>query len=416
VQARNDVLKVAVYDATDGQRVVASVVFGKSALNAKVRVGRTHPYGPRADRGLVLRLGGHARRENPSPRLPAEVTSFVGRRRELAEVKRLLERTRLLTLTGAGGCGKSRLAERAAAELARAFPGGVCLVELVALDDPALLVHAALHALDLRDQTTVWPLATLTGYLAERRLLLVLDNCEHLRDACAVLVDAVLHACAEVCIVTTSCQPLGAPGEATLRVPSLSLPDPGQMPTAATWRSYETLALFEDRAAAVDPAFTINRSNASAAVGVCRRLDGIPLAIELAAVWVRTIGITQILERLDDRFRSCPRAVPSLSDATAHCGRRSTGASSGCRHRSECCGTLHPAAHRANVCLRPEPGRAVRVAGHARLWSRPSRAARPRPRSADPRRLAHPDRLEPGGARSGRVVNPAGLTAGPSKG
>ncbi len=244
-------------------------------------------------------------------RLAPEVTSFIGRRRELTEIKRLLETTRLLTLTGAGGCGKTRLALRAAAELARLFPDGVYVVELASLGDAAVLVHAVFQALDFRDQTSAWPLTTLSDYLASKRLLLVLDNCEHLVDACAVMVDALLRACADVRILTTSRQPLGTPGETTYRVPSLTVPGPDHAPAHTEWRSFEAVALFEDRAGAVDPGFTLTRANASAVIEVCHHLDGIPLAIELAAVWVRTLSVAQIAERLDDRFRLLSRSSPA---------------------------------------------------------------------------------------------------------
>ena len=183
------------------------------------------------------RVAARAGRTHPA-NLPADVTSFVGRRRELAEVKRLLASTRLLTLTGAGGCGKSRLAVRAASEVQRGFPDGVRLVELAALTDPGLLVHAVFQGLDMRDQTSSWPMATLTSFLADKRLLLVLDNCEHLVDACAVLVDGLLQACANLRILTTSRQPLGIAGETTFRVPSLSVPESNVLPSATSWRTY----------------------------------------------------------------------------------------------------------------------------------------------------------------------------------
>jgi predicted ATPase len=179
---------------------------------------------------VVARAGGPQ-----SINLPADVTSFVGRRHELAEVKRLLASTRLLTLTGAGGSGKSRLAVRSAAELSRGFPDGVRLVELAALGDPALVVHAVFRSLHLRDQTSSWPLDTLSRYLADRRMLLVLDNCEHLLDACAVLVDTLLEACPDLRFLTTSRQPLGIAGETTFRVPSLGLPDADLRPSATAW-------------------------------------------------------------------------------------------------------------------------------------------------------------------------------------
>src|SRR5262249_16352425 len=140
-------------------------------------------------------------------------------------------------------------------------------------------------------------------YLADRRMLLVLDNCEHLLDACAVLVDTLLQACPHLRFLATSRQPLGIAGETTFRVPSLGLPDADLRPSTTAWRACEAVALFEDRATAVDPLFASSDGNAAAIVDLCRRLDGVPLAIELAAVWVRTITVPQIVERLADRFR-----------------------------------------------------------------------------------------------------------------
>ena len=232
--------------------------------------------------------------------LPAEMTSFVGRRREMAETRRLLSTSRLLTLTGVGGVGKTRLAVRMAANLRRSFPDGVWFVELASLHDPQLLPHTVSNTLDLR-QVSANPAADLADYLEDKRLLVVLDNCEHLTDACAVLTSKLLAAAPGLQVLATSRHVLGVEGEQILPVPPLSAPDDGAQ-TVGDPRRYESVALFLDRVAAVAPDFRLVAANSAAVMELCRRLDGIPLAIELAAVWLRTLTPAQILERLEDRF------------------------------------------------------------------------------------------------------------------
>jgi predicted ATPase/DNA-binding CsgD family transcriptional regulator len=229
-------------------------------------------------------------------RLPADTTSFVGRRRELAEARRLLSRTRLLTLTGAGGVGKTRLALRLAGQLRAAFPDGVHLVELGSLHDPALLAQTVATEFGLRD-ASVEPAARLAEYLEDKRLLLVLDNCEHLAEACAVLVGKLLTTVPELRVLATTRHVLGIEGEQVLRVPPLGLPDD----LDKVGRS-DAVSLFVERAAAVAPDFVLDDRNREQVVAICRRLDGIPLAIELAAVWVKRLSLAEILDRLDDRF------------------------------------------------------------------------------------------------------------------
>src|SRR5215475_3047871 len=187
--------------------------------------------------------------------LPAELTSFVGRRKELSEVKRLLTTTRLLTLTGSGGAGKTRLALRAAAEMARAFSDGVWLVSLASIDDPQLVVQAVLNALGLQDMSSGPSLSVLTRYLADKHLLLVLDNCEHLLDSCAVLAITLLKSCPDLRVLATSRQALGATGETRMRVPPLSLPEDGPLLTREQIATSEAVALLSERAAAVLPSF-----------------------------------------------------------------------------------------------------------------------------------------------------------------
>ncbi|HEV2771057.1 MAG TPA: LuxR C-terminal-related transcriptional regulator [Solirubrobacteraceae bacterium] len=235
--------------------------------------------------------------------IPAELTSFIGRRRELAQVKAALATARLITLTGPGGVGKTRLARRSAAALGGTFDERVWLVELGEVEDDTLLAQSVAGALDLRDESGRWPVAMLTDHLASRRLLLVLDNCEHLLEASAVLCDALLRACPQLRILATSRQPLGVEGETTLLVPPLSVPesDPKLRPPSPGWG--DATDLFAERAAATLPGFTVTAQNAAAVAELCRRLDGMPLAIELAAARLRALTLEQILDRLDDRLR-----------------------------------------------------------------------------------------------------------------
>jgi predicted ATPase/class 3 adenylate cyclase len=243
--------------------------------------------------------------------LPLQVTGFVGREGELAAVARLLAGEppgpRLVTLTGPGGCGKTRLALQAAAEVLDAHPDGVWLVELGALADPALVPQAVAAAVGVREAPGRPLLATLTDALRPKRLLVVLDNCEHLLDACARLADALLRTCPHVRVLATSREALGIAGETAWRVPSLPVPaaagaaEPG--PDVAGLARYAAVRLFADRAAAVRPGFALTPDNAAAVAEICARLDGIPLALELAAARVRVLPPQQLLARLEDRFR-----------------------------------------------------------------------------------------------------------------
>ncbi|NGN65012.1 AAA family ATPase [Streptomyces sp. A7024] len=235
--------------------------------------------------------------------LPPEATTFIGRRDELADAAELLTGTRLLTLTGAGGSGKTRLALRLAAERAE-FPDGVWCVQLSGLQDPDLLAHAIAERLQLADQTSRPQLDVVTEFLADKRLLLILDTCEHLVDACALLAEVLLRAAPGLRILATSRQRLNIVGEQVFLVPPLSVPDPDAPdydPMAAA--SHDAVRLFADRAAEAEPAFRLDARNEAAVVRLCRRLDGLPLAIELAAGWVSTLSVEQLSERLDDRFQ-----------------------------------------------------------------------------------------------------------------
>ncbi|MDX3645425.1 LuxR C-terminal-related transcriptional regulator [Streptomyces sp. MB09-02B] len=237
---------------------------------------------------------------------PAELTSFVGRRDEAADVRRLLSAGRLLTLTGPGGVGKTRLAGHVAGQVARAFPDGVWLVPLAALSDEAFVPHAVNDAFGVRNETVRPPLEILVDHLRERRLLIVLDNCEHLLRSCAVLAGTVLAATEGVRILATSRHRLGLAGEQLFEVPPLPAPAPEELSlstSSSAMESFPALRLFADRAAAVVPGFTVGEANQQAVARLCRRLDGLPLAIELAAVRVRALGVDQLVERLDDRYQ-----------------------------------------------------------------------------------------------------------------
>src|SRR6516225_9643420 len=234
--------------------------------------------------------------------LPAELTSFVGRRGELAEVRRLLAGSRLVTLTGVGGVGKTRLAVRAAAGLRRAFRDGVWLVQLDQLRDPALVAQAVAGALGLQDRAGYAPAAALAEYLAGRQLLLVLDNCEHLVDAAAKLADLLLRAAAELRVLATSREALTMTGETVLAVPPLPVPEARQPLAAAELGVFPAVRLFAERAAQVVPGFAVTEANVAAVAGICRRVDGLPLAIELAAARLPVLSAEQIEERLSDRL------------------------------------------------------------------------------------------------------------------
>jgi non-specific serine/threonine protein kinase len=235
--------------------------------------------------------------------LPAQLTSFVGRQREIEELRPLLASNRLVTLTGAGGCGKTRLALRVASERLDEFPHGVWLVDLGPLGEPTLLPQTIAATLGVREGDNRSLSEMLSEYFRHRRLLLVLDNCEHLIAACAQLVEPLLRAAPELHVLATSREALGIGGELVWRVPSLSVPASSEQLTCETLPQYEAARLFTDRAATVSPAFGITADNAATVATICRRLDGIPLAIELAAARLNVLSVDQISDRLRDRFR-----------------------------------------------------------------------------------------------------------------
>jgi predicted ATPase len=235
--------------------------------------------------------------------LPVQLTSFVGREKDIAEVKRLLSSARLVTLTGSGGAGKTRLSLQVAAEVIDDFAHGVWFVELAALTDPTLIPQTVASVLGLREESGRPLMTLLTEYLRAKAALIILDNCEHLIEGCAQFADTMLRAAPQVKLLTSSREALSIGGEATYRVPSLAAPDPQHMPPLEALTQYDAVRLFIERSKAVAPSFEIKDVNASAVIQLCYHLDGIPLAIELAAARMRGMKVEQIAQRLDDRFR-----------------------------------------------------------------------------------------------------------------
>ena len=234
--------------------------------------------------------------------LPHEQSSFVGRRQELADIRRRLADARLVSLVGPGGVGKTRLALRVATDLARGFHDGAWLVELADLRDGALVANAAVAALDLRDQAAADPLDLLLGHLRDKEVLIVVDNCEHLLEAAGRFAGEILRGAPGVRVLATSREPLSIAGEHVIPVPPLELPTRRAGEPIEALHANESVTLFVARAAAAGGAFELSADNRSDVVDLCRRLDGLPLAIELAAVRTRVLSAHQILERLGDRF------------------------------------------------------------------------------------------------------------------
>ena len=235
--------------------------------------------------------------------LPTQLTSFIGRENEITELKQELDAYRLVTLTGSGGTGKTRLSLQVAAELLEKFDHGVWFVELAPLSDPELIPQTILSAIGIKEQPGKPPLELLKEYLHEKRTLLLLDNCEHLISASAQVVNALLNTAPKLKVLASSREALGVKGEASYPVLSLSVPDIKQMPVVEQLSKYEAVRLFIDRALLVAPHFVLDKDNASFIAQICHRLDGIPLAIELAAARVKVLSVEQISKRLDDRFR-----------------------------------------------------------------------------------------------------------------
>jgi predicted ATPase/transcriptional regulator with XRE-family HTH domain len=266
----------------------------------------THSHAPEADAPQPIAEA------KPTPQnLPIQLTSFIGREKEITEIKRLLAgkkgesegSVRLLTLTGHGGCGKTRLGIETASASLPHFPDGVFFVALAPLSDPVLVPQTIATTLGLIEQASHSPVNTLTDFLQAKRALLILDNCEHLIHACAQLAETLLQTCPNLHIFTTSREALGIAGETLYLVPPLTTPDPDSLhETLDTLRRYEAVQLFIERAQTVISDFSMTRDNAPAIAQVCHYLDGIPLALELAAARVKVLRVEQIASRLNDRF------------------------------------------------------------------------------------------------------------------
>lgn len=237
--------------------------------------------------------------------LPPALTSFVGRRDEMEEVGRHLRSARLVTLTGAGGCGKSRLSIHVAQNLLQSFPDGAWLVELAPLSDPSLVTQEVAAVFGIREMAGRPLLQTLSESLSGRTLLLILDNCEHLIPGCFEIARTLVGACPKARVLATSRAPLGVPGEIVWRVPPLRIPAAatGAPRSRKEVGAYESVRLFVERASTVMPQFALTDENAEPIAQICSRLDGIPLAIELAAARIKVLPVGQILARLEDRFR-----------------------------------------------------------------------------------------------------------------
>ena len=235
--------------------------------------------------------------------LPVQRTSFVGREREIAEVTEAIKQARIVTLTGSGGTGKTRLSLQVASEIVDQFKDGVWLIELAPITDPELVPNTVANILGIRSESTRPVMAALLDWFSSRQVLILLDNCEHLLDACAQFADVVLRGSHEIRILASSREALGIAGETAYRVPSLPTPNPKEPIEIGQLEKYESVRLFTERAAQTQPTFHITEPASPAIAQICHRLDGIPLALELAAARVKVLSVEQIAERLDDRFR-----------------------------------------------------------------------------------------------------------------
>ena len=226
--------------------------------------------------------------------LPASVSSFIGREQELREIRQRLREHRLVILTGTGGTGKTRLALEAAAGELDHFADGVWLVELAGLSTPDLVAQTIAKVLALPETPDLAPLERLGAFLQARHLLLVLDNCEHVLEECAYIVSLLLACCPRLTFLLTSREPLAVSGEVVLHVPALSLPDEAEPVDRARLLHYDAIRLFVERAHAAELSFRLTDDNAGAVIEICRRLDGLPLALELAAGRIRGMGVAEL--------------------------------------------------------------------------------------------------------------------------
>ena len=239
-----------------------------------------------------------------SNNLPLQMTSFIGREKEVGQIKDAIHQNRLVTLTGSGGTGKTRLSLRVAEEILESFKDGAWFIELAPVSSPALVTGTVANVLGVREETGRSLNTTLTDWLKDREILIILDNCEHLIEACAQFAEAVLHNTLKVRLLASSREALGIPGELSWRVPSLSTPDPKiKIMDVKQLEGFAAVRLFIERATFANRDFAINTASAGTAAQICTRLDGIPLAIELAAARIKVLNVEQIAERLNDRFR-----------------------------------------------------------------------------------------------------------------
>ncbi len=278
----------------------------RDILAGRVGAHAERPIGPSVEppRADVHELvGATPAVSRPPHNLPVQLSSFIGREREREDIGRLLTSTRVLTLTGVGGCGKTRLAIEAASALRSEFPDGVWYVPLAALGRPSLVIQAVAEVFEVREDQGQPPLETLAAHIGAGRVLLVLDNCEHLVDACAEVIEALLVACPNLRVLTTSRQPIRIAGEVVFRVSSLDLPDPDAPIDLDAMAGVASVALFAERASAIAPGFALSLDNAADVARLCFHLDGLPLAIELAASRAAALPIAAIVDRLDGRFQ-----------------------------------------------------------------------------------------------------------------
>ncbi|WP_062996836.1 protein kinase domain-containing protein [Nocardia mikamii] len=301
----------------------SAAVFGEAIRRVQQRLGYpVDNMALRAGPGLNAEESGTSGTSARRGNLPAEVTGFINRRAELAEVRNVLSASRLVTLTGVGGVGKTRLALRAAASRESGFAGGAWLAELAEVSDPTLLVDVVAAALGARDEPDAVLLDVLIRRLRSRETLLILDNCEHLVEAAAKLADTLLRSCPDLRILATSREPLNIAGESVVLVAPLTAPAGDEEPPLHRMARFDAVALFCERAAAAVPGFRLDEQNRSSVAQICARLDGLPLAIELAAARLRSLSPQQIVQHLDDRYALLThgsRAAPTRQQTLRWC-------------------------------------------------------------------------------------------------